>query len=132
MITDHGHDDQPTDDRNPPQPVGVLALLMNFRRQPVVGAADDTGEKYIRFVHQRLAAIALQKLHGILIAEGGFQRDGFVHLLELVGDDRAETREKPGRIRVAAERALEDAESARWRMPSCRKVCALALAKGAR
>ena len=54
---DHDDDHDAADDREQPKQGCIRPLLGDTGGQAFIGGADDAGEEYIGFVHQRLAAI---------------------------------------------------------------------------
>ena len=64
-----------------------LFLLGKTTGQTVVGRSDDAGQEYIRFVHQRLAAVAAEYCQRLGVVKFSLQDNGPIHVVGLFGDD---------------------------------------------
>jgi hypothetical protein len=85
---DHAHhqdDDHGGARRYPAQQRCIALLFCAAPRAVLVGDQDRVVEKDIDFIHQRLAAIALDQRQGLGVAPGAFQRNAGVHLGDLFG-----------------------------------------------
>ena len=104
---DHDDDHDAADDREQPKQGRVCPLLGDAGGQAFVGGADDAGEEYIGFVHQRLAAIGPDQRERVRVLVIALHGDGQVHLGELLVDDGREALERCAGAVIGSQQAVD-------------------------
>ena len=85
----------------------MAPLLGDAGGQAFIGRADDAGEKYVGFVHQRLAAVGADPRQRLGIAVVALHGDGQVHLGELFVDDGREALQRRLEAFIGSQQAVD-------------------------
>ena len=111
------NNDPAADDRNPPEHRGIGSLLAHARGQTFVGGQDDAIEKDVGLIHQRLAAVGAEQRQALGILALALERDGLVHLADFLVDDRSQSPQHRGGLRVAVDALGQGVELAQRLRP---------------